>query len=193
MTRAAFLDRDGVINHKVAEPGYVTRWEQMQIIPGVAEAIWLLNRAGFRVILVTNQRCVAKGQLRIQDLEANHEKLRAALAMSGAIVDAFYYCPHDISPPCSCRKPAPGMLLQAARDHDIDLKSSWMIGDSASDIVVGRKVGCKTAHVLRDAQLPHESADISAPTLLDVTREILRKERAASCHSIPGAIETVEE
>src|SRR5258707_12947583 len=129
MNRAAFLDRDGVINGKAREGEYVTRWEEMQILPGVPEAIARLNRSGFLVIVVSNQRCVAKGLITISDLEILHEAMSSELAGAGATVDAVYYCPHEKEPPCRCRKPAPGMLIDAARAHDIDLKASWMIGD----------------------------------------------------------------
>src|SRR5215472_7327706 len=114
MKRAAFLDRDGVINKRASEGEYITRWEDVQILPGVADAIAMLNRAGFLVIVVSNQRCVAKGQISVAQLEELHERLRHSLAADGATIDHVYYCPHEKTPPCSCRKPAPGMLLTAA-------------------------------------------------------------------------------
>ncbi len=118
MKRAAFLDRDGVINRKPPEGQYVTRWEEMQILPGVAEAIASLSGAGFCAIVVSNQRCVAKGLLTILELDSIHQRLCQKLAKAGAEITEVYYCPHDEHPPCGCRKPAPGMLLGAARAHD---------------------------------------------------------------------------
>ena len=148
MSRAVFLDRDGVINQRPPEGDYITRWEDFHILPGVAEGIALLNHAGFSVIVVTNQRCVAKGQLSEADLQQMHERMTDVLARAGAKIDATFYCPHDIEPRCDCRKPAPGMLLSAARLHGIDLRASWMIGDSDNDVEAGHNAGCKTARVI---------------------------------------------
>ena len=145
MNKAAFLDRDGVINRKPPEGQYVTTLEDFQFLPEVAEAIVSLNRAGFKVIVVSNQRCVAKGLITTYDLDLMHQWMCRKLAVSGAVIDYIYYCPHEKQPPCSCRKPAAGMLLTAARDHEIDLAASWMIGDSDSDVEAGRSAGCKTA------------------------------------------------
>ena len=111
MNRAAFLDRDGVINRKPPEGDYVTRWEEIQILPGVPEAIALLTQAGFCVLAISNQRCVAKGLITVSELESIHKRLCDQLAAAGAFLTKIYYCPHDYQPPCSCRKPAPGLLL----------------------------------------------------------------------------------
>src|ERR1700737_217915 len=105
MKRAAFLDRDGVINRKAGEGQYVTRWEEFHFLPGAAEGISLLNRAGWRVIVVSNQRCVAKGLLTTNELEAMHRRMCDHLAAAGAKLDGIYYCPHEKDPACSCRKP----------------------------------------------------------------------------------------
>jgi D-glycero-D-manno-heptose 1,7-bisphosphate phosphatase len=174
MKRAAFLDRDGVINRKPPEGQYVTRWEEMQFLPGAAEAVALLGGAGFRVIVVTNQRCLAKGLLTVPELELIHQRMCDLLAASGAIIDEVYYCPHEEEPPCSCRKPAPGMLLAAARTHQIDLPSSWMIGDSDRDVEAGRRAGCRTARILKSDQVVSGVADVSARSLLNAVEKILR-------------------
>src|ERR1043165_1767277 len=121
MNKAAFLDRDGVINRKAHKGEYITRWEDLRFLPGVAEAIALLKQSGYLVVVITNQRCVAKGQITIPELEALHQRMREHLAKSGAVIDAVYYCPHEKEPVCRCRKPAPAMLLDAARDHKTDL------------------------------------------------------------------------
>ncbi len=173
MRRAAFLDRDGVINRKALKGEYVTRWEEMQILPGVSEAIVRLNQAGFRVIVVTNQRCVAKGLISTAELEVLHQQLCEALAAAGATIDAIYYCPHEMQPPCRCRKPQPGMLLDAARTHDIDLTASWMVGDSDIDVEAGRRAGCKTARLLDSEERPHGNADLIARSLREVIDHIL--------------------
>ena len=177
MNRAAFLDRDGVINRKARGDEYVTRWEEVQILPGVAEAIALLNQAGIRVIVASNQRCVAKGLITIFDLEILHRRMCEAVASDGAKIDAIYYCPHDTQPPCRCRKPQPGMLLDAARDHDIDLSASWMIGDSDVDVEAGRIAGCKTALLAAGDDSVKTNADIVARSLLEAIRQILGREQ----------------
>jgi len=174
MKKAAFLDRDGVINRKAPEGQYVTRWEDMEFLPGSFEAVRLLNAAGFLVVVITNQRCVAKGLITPQELEALHARMRLEFQAAGATIDAVYYCPHDYQPPCDCRKPQPGMLLDAAREHNIQLNSSWMIGDSEHDVQAGRTAGCNTALVVADGQSNQARADIVATSLLDAAHKILQ-------------------
>jgi D-glycero-D-manno-heptose 1,7-bisphosphate phosphatase len=174
MKKAAFLDRDGVINRKAPEGEYVTRWEDMEFLPGTREAIRLLNHAGFLVVVVSNQRCVAKGLITTEELEAMHARMCREFHPAGATIDAVYYCPHDYEPPCDCRKPQPGMLLDAARAHDIQLAASWMIGDSDHDVQAGRTAGCRTAQVVADGKSTHGSADLVATSLLDAAHKILQ-------------------
>jgi D-glycero-D-manno-heptose 1,7-bisphosphate phosphatase len=164
MRKAVFLDRDGVINQKPPEADYITRWEDFHILPGVAEGVGLLNRARFTVIIVTNQRCIAKGLMTVVELENMHQRMTELLAKSGAIIDGAFYCPHEIEPVCECRKPAPGMLLSAARLHGIDLSASWMIGDSDIDIQAGRNAGCKTVRLIAGDETPDKAKRVSAPT-----------------------------
>lgn len=177
MTKAVFLDRDGVINRKAQEGQYITRWEEVQFLPGVVEAIALLNRAGFLAIVVSNQRCVAKGLMTAAALDSMHRQMCDALACAGAIIDGVYYCPHEKQPPCGCRKPAPGMLLTAARTHQIDLTASWMIGDSEDDMEAGRNAGCKTARVLSSQEAANGKADIVVLSLLEAVHLILRRDK----------------
>lgn len=177
MSKAVFLDRDGVINRKPPEGSYITSWEEMHLLPDVAEVIALLNRIGFRVIVVSNQRCVAKGLVTAHELEALHERMCEQLAAGGATIDGVYYCPHETKPACACRKPAPGMLLAAARKHRLDLRSSWMIGDSEIDIQAGRNAGCRTARLLEDHGASNGHADIVAASLRDAISQILRLEK----------------
>jgi D-glycero-D-manno-heptose 1,7-bisphosphate phosphatase len=172
--KAIFLDRDGVINRKAkSEDDYVTCWEEMEILPGVPEAVTQLNRAGFRVIVVTNQRAVAKGLITDQNLESIHRQMCQYFSSRGANVDAIYYCPHELEPPCGCRKPEPGMLFEAARVHNIDLAGSWMIGDSEKDVQAGVRAGCRTARVVPENQLVESAADVIASSLLGAIRKIL--------------------
>ena len=178
MSRAAFLDRDGVINRKAPEGQYVTRWEEMHFLPNAASAIALLKRAGFRVIVVSNQRCVAKGLVAPRDLESMHQRMCDHLARAGAAIDAVYYCPHEVQPPCACRKPKPGLLLEASRAHDIDLTASWMIGDSDTDVQAGRNAGCRTALLANPDRTGAGAADVVAPSLLEAVHQLLRRETA---------------
>lgn len=176
MNKAIFLDRDGVINQKPEEGEYITCWADFHLLPGVAEAVALLNGAGYVTVVVTNQRCVAKGLLSAAQLEMLHERMSQALLRANAKLDGIYYCPHDYEPACNCRKPAAGMLLEAARKHNIDLGSSWMIGDSEIDMQAGVNAGCKTAHVLSGSGTSGR-ADITGSSLLDSVRQILQWER----------------
>lgn len=178
-SRAAFLDRDGVINRKAPGDGYITRWEEMHFFPGVADAIGRLNRAGYLVVVVSNQRCVSKGLVTTDQLEQLHRQMCLHLEEHGARIDAVYYCPHEEQPLCACRKPQPGMLLDAARAHDIDLDVSWMIGDSDKDVQAGKKAGCKTARLLHDHNSTINGADVSALSLLDAVSQILKWEQSA--------------
>lgn len=154
----------------------MTRWEDMRFLPGVAKSITLLNQAGFRIIVVSNQRCVAKGLVTSQSLDSIHRQMCTWFAAAGAKIDAVYYCPHDKHPPCSCRKPAPGMLLTAAREHQIDLTASWMIGDSEIDVEAGRNAGCKTVRLLGCSEAAKGSADMVALSLLEAVHHILQRE-----------------
>ena len=174
MNKATFLDRDGVINRKAPEGQYVTRWEDMELLPGTCEAIRLLNHAGYLVVVVSNQRCVAKGCVTEGQLESMHARMRGEFEAGGATINAIYYCPHEKQPPCFCRKPKPGMLLLAAQTHDVDLAVSWMIGDSESDVEAGRTAGCHTVRVMGDNSCADGRADLVAVSLFDAAHKILR-------------------
>jgi len=177
MQKAVFLDRDGVINRKPPEGGYVTRWEEMQLLPGVPEAIASLTRAGYVVLVVSNQRCVAKGLVAASDLDTMHQRMCQQLAARGALITEVYYCPHEKHPPCECRKPSPGMLLAAARRHKLDLAASWMIGDSQIDMEAGRNAGCKTINIGKEHASENKSADVLAGSLPEAVEQLLARER----------------
>lgn len=153
--RAIFLDRDGTINRYV---GFLRDIEQFELLPGAAEAIRSINASGYLAIVVTNQPVIARGEVTREQLREIHDKMETLLGQAGAYVDAIYYCPHhphrgypgeipELKIDCDCRKPKPGMLIQAAKDYNIDLAQSWMLGDSESDIQAGKAAGCKTALV----------------------------------------------
>jgi len=177
MTKAVFLDRDGVINRKPEEGRYVTRWEEFRFLPDVARAISTLKAAGYLAIVVTNQRCVAKELMSIDDLHALHQRMMNALSASGAEIDAIYYCPHE-KDVCDCRKPAPGMLLAAATKHAINLQDSWMIGDSEIDIEAGKRAGCRTA-LVSEGRGMQAGQSVTASSLLAAAQQILHYEAEA--------------
>ncbi len=145
---AVFLDRDGTVN---IEAGYIRELENLNLIPGAAEVIRGLNEAGVPVVLVTNQSGPARDYYPESWVHQLHERLEKLLAAEGAHLDKIYYCPHlpdgivpEYTQDCDCRKPEPGMLLAAAKDLDLDLSRSFMIGDKATDVEVGQRVGAKT-------------------------------------------------
>lgn len=173
MKKAVFLDRDGVINRPAAEGDYILRWDDFHFLPGVAEAISSLRGAGWNVIVVSNQRCVGKGLLQIAELEAIHQKMAAELAKAGAPLDGVYYCPHEKEPPCDCRKPSPGMFFRAAREHQIELAASWMVGDSESDIEAGKRAGCRTVRIIYEPAAEGEGRNYFASNLLEASKRIL--------------------
>jgi D-glycero-D-manno-heptose 1,7-bisphosphate phosphatase len=149
INRAAFLDRDGVL---VCDSGLITEAGQFVLLEGVPDALWLLKRAGFRLIVVTNQAVVARGLISERGLLVLHDAMQDFLMSQGAPrLDAIYACPHhpNASLPeyrheCQCRKPRPGLLLQAAQENDLDLRQSFMIGDRLTDIAAGQRAGCGT-------------------------------------------------
>jgi D-glycero-D-manno-heptose 1,7-bisphosphate phosphatase len=157
-----FLDRDGVINEKMPEGQYVRSPAEFRVLPGVPEAIQRLNRAGIRVIIVSNQRGISLGLYTAEDLERIHLYLREFLQKRGARVDAYYFCPHDKGK-CNCRKPLPGMFEQAVRDFpNITAETSAMIGDSLSDIEFGRRLGMQTIFLEEDPSRRRAGAEKAA-------------------------------
>jgi D-glycero-D-manno-heptose 1,7-bisphosphate phosphatase len=160
--RYVFLDRDGVINRKAPEGQYISRWNDFQLLAGVETAISRLNRSGYRVIVVTNQRGVALGLYTEQDILKLHEELARHLTLFGAHTDAIYYCPHDKNK-CDCRKPGPGLFEQAFREFpDASSENSIMIGDSISDIEAGLRLGMPTIFIRGEQQFQKPGAERAA-------------------------------
>lgn len=159
MRRAVFLDRDGVINAMVydAEHGLVdspANPSQFALLPEAGQAVRTIQEMGWLAVVVSNQPGIAKGKLTPKLLAAITHKMHAQLAQEGAHLDAVYYCLHhpdavldEYRATCPCRKPKPGLILQAAADHDVDLERSYMIGDGVVDIQAGRAAGCHTIFV----------------------------------------------
>jgi D-glycero-D-manno-heptose 1,7-bisphosphate phosphatase len=158
-----FLDRDGVLNRKAPPAQYITRPEELVILPGVEEAVAALNRAGRKVIVVTNQRGIALGLYSHDDLDRIHDKLRAQLAAHGGHLDAIYVCPHEAGQ-CNCRKPLTGLFERAYRDFpDATPESSVMVGDSLRDIEAGLRAGMAT--VLITGESTNSADDLRARSL----------------------------
>lgn len=145
MNRAVFLDRDGVINVKLPDGHYVKKWADFSFMPKATKAIKMLNTMNFLVIIVTNQRGIARGLMTQDDLKQIHQNMLNELkAQECAKIDAIYVCPHE-KEQCNCRKPKIGLFEKAYKDFDgIDKRNSWMVGDSATDIEAGNRFGVRT-------------------------------------------------
>lgn len=166
MNRAVFLDRDGVINAAIWNPieGKLDtpyRLEDFTLLPGAAQALAAINEMGFLAVVVSNQPGVAKGKCGLELLEALNGRLQASLAEEGARLDGIYYCLHHpeavvpaLRVDCACRKPRPGLLVQAAKELDVDLARSYMIGDQQTDVEVGLAAGCTTVLLNGYSPLP---------------------------------------
>ena len=142
MTGAAFLDRDGVINRKAPDGGYVTSWAEFELLPGVPEALRALRDERLRLIIVTNQRGIARGMVSRSVVDEIHERMSATLAAAGAAVDAVFVCPHEEGT-CACRKPGTALFAQALdRFPDISLADSVVVGDSIRDLEAGQRLEC---------------------------------------------------
>ena len=145
MKPAVFLDRDGVINENRAD--YVRTWEQVVFLPGVFDALRALADSGFAVVVVTNQSAIGRGIMAAEALQTIHDKIARRITEEGGRVDAIYACPHRPDDGCPCRKPRPGMLLQAAADLDIDLAASYLVGDAVTDMEAALAAGCRPVMV----------------------------------------------
>jgi len=143
MKRAIFLDRDGVINKKAKEHDYIKKWGEFEFLPHITDVISQLNKK-FLVVVVSNQGGISRKMMTVNDVNSIHSNMQLELKKNNAIIDKVYFCPHYVQDNCMCRKPQPGLILQAAKDLNINLSKSYMIGDSGSDMEAGKKAGCKT-------------------------------------------------
>ncbi len=165
LKKAAFLDRDGVIN---LDRAYVHQWDEFEFVPGAVDAMRRLREAGYVLIVVTNQSGLARGMYTEAQFQTLTAHMRAALKEAGAEVEAVYHCPHHpkgtvpaLAVDCDCRKPEPGMILQAAREHGLSLADSFMVGDKPSDIEAARAAGVGRAYIVQsdNAESNAESVD----------------------------------
>ncbi len=176
---AAFLDRDGVIN---VERDYVYRIEDFELLPGVVDALVLLQRAGHALVVITNQGGIGLGLYTEADMQRLHTHLRGLLAEAGVQLDGIYHCPHHprspdpaMRGPCACRKPAPGMLLQAARELQLDLPRSFLVGDKAGDVAAGRAAGVGRSFLVRSGHELSESDVAQADAVYDDLFELVQR------------------
>ena len=185
LRRAVFLDRDGTI---AEEMGYVNHVDRLQIFPYAAESIRRLNEAEIPVIVVTNQSGVARNIFPESLVHEVHKKMVAELAAAGAWIDAIYFCPHKSEDICECRKPNPGMLERAAREHGLDLAASWVVGDRYADLEMAYAAGARGILVMtgygRGEYELHRSTwpkqpDVVTENLKDAVRHILQNGGAA--------------
>lgn len=153
MYKACFLDRDGVL---IEEEDYLCDPAKARLCHGAADAIRFAHHAGWKVILISNQAGLAKGRFQMDALRAVHARVEELLAAEGVALDGYYYCPHhakgtvpEYTRDCPCRKPAPGMLLKAAAEHDLDLTHSFMVGDRLTDLEAGVNAGCPAVALVR--------------------------------------------
>ena len=169
--RAVFIDRDGTMAKDVS---YCSCPEDFELLPNTGKAIRLLNEHGFKVIVITNQSGIARGYFTEEMLAKVHEKMKDELAKEGAWVDAIYHCPHHPDDNCQCRKPKPKLALQAAKDHDIELKDALVVGDLQMDIDLGKAIGCRTI-LVRTPPMNDESPkpDIVVSDLLSAAQIIV--------------------
>lgn len=159
--KAIFLDRDGVLNKHI---GFVKSVAEFELLPEAAKAVKAINKSGYLAIVVTNQPVIARGDCTWEELQRIHDKMETELGKEGTFLDGIYICPHhpdkgfegerlEYKYDCECRKPKPGLLLQAAKDFNIDLKQSFMIGDSSRDVEAGHNAGCKQS-ILIETNVP---------------------------------------
>ncbi|MBN1475015.1 MAG: HAD family hydrolase [Syntrophaceae bacterium] len=191
--RAVFLDRDGTINEEV---GYLEDLAKLKIIPAAFEAVRLINDAKMKAVVITNQAGVARGLFSEDFVKTANNFLHAEFLKESALIDAFYYCPHHPTEgigsyrrECDCRKPAAGMLLQAAREMDIDLTQSYIIGDRYNDMEAGKKAGVKCVLVKTgfgqsvlqddgpDQLTAYNQPDFIAEDILEAVRWILKENK----------------
>jgi D-glycero-D-manno-heptose 1,7-bisphosphate phosphatase len=181
MRRAVFLDRDGVIN---IDRAYVHRWEDFDFVPGALDAMARLNRAGWRLVVVTNQSGIARGYFGEAEYAELTRQMLAACADSGVQIDGVYHCPHHprgkvaaLAIECDCRKPAPGLILRAARELGLSLAESILIGDKPSDIAAARAAGLARAYLVRsdneESLLARDGADAAFDSLAHCVQALL--------------------
>jgi D-glycero-D-manno-heptose 1,7-bisphosphate phosphatase len=168
---AVFVDRDGTINERPAPHRYIESVAEFRWLPGALAGLTRLGRAGFPLIVVSNQRGVARGRVSWEALASIESEIQNLLRPRGAEISVFRYCPHGLDDGCECRKPKPGLIRAAAEELGIDLAQSWMIGDADSDVQAGLAAGCQTVLIGREAGAVQPT--ICAANLLEASDRLL--------------------
>ncbi len=150
MHRAVFLDRDGVLIENRAD--YVRDWSHVTLLPWTVDALQGFHQEGLKIIVVTNQSAIGRGLLSFETAQEINNRLTKDIMESGGWIDSVYMCPHQPQDRCTCRKPQPGLLLQAARELSLDLQSSWMVGDAWSDLLAGQSAGLQGTIMVRSGR-----------------------------------------
>lgn len=178
---AVFLDRDGVINR--CRSDHVKSWAEFEFLPGALPALAQLRRMGSRVVVITNQAAVGRGLLASDELTRIHEHMTIAVQAAGGRIDRVYVCPHLPDSGCGCRKPGPGLFVQASVELQISLAASFMVGDSESDVLAARSAGCFPILITRDGAGSHAGLAIADDLLGAVTmlRQLTPQPQAVSC------------
>lgn len=145
--RFVFLDRDGVINKD--SPDYVKSWAEFEFLPGSLDAIRLLTEKNYQIAIITNQSIINRKMASFDDLEFIHSMMKKAIKKEGGEIKDIFFCPHTPDDDCSCRKPEPGLILEALKKYGIDAKDSVMVGDSAKDIECAKRAGCRYAILVK--------------------------------------------
>lgn len=167
---AVFLDRDGTL---IEDPGYLGDPDRVALLPAAAEGLRRLSEAGFALVVVSNQAGVARGLITQADVEAVNRRVSEALAARGVLVDGFFFCPHhpDFTGPCECRKPGIELFRRAVEDLDLDLGSSWVVGDTAGDVGAAGALGI-TAVLVRTGQGERTASELSADGVVPVAPDL---------------------
>lgn len=174
--KAVFLDRDGTVTFGTPTYERVDSVDKVRLLPNTLQALEQLSKLEYQVFFVTNQAGIAEGLITQDDFEAIHHKVLTLIAPSGICIEKTYVCPHGVESDCECRKPKPKLLLDAAREYDIDLSASWMIGDRPSDVMTGHNAGTKTILVKTGVPTVRSAeATFTTPSLLEAVQFIARQ------------------
>ena len=185
--RAIFLDRDGVICENRSD--HVKSWDEFQFLPGAKDSLAALSRLGLPIIVITNQAIVGRGMVPASVVDDIHRRMVAEVEAYGGRIDRVVYCPHRPEDRCGCRKPEPGMLWQMADEMGIDLTQSYLVGDAATDLMAGQRVGCRLIMVLTGRGLQQLLPALRAVDRFTVTRNLM----SATTHILKAELHLADE
>ncbi|NQV18383.1 MAG: HAD family hydrolase [Armatimonadetes bacterium] len=174
LKKVIFLDRDGIINKKAPEHQYITKWNEFVFLLDIFEVLIHLSKLNFKIIIISNQQGIGKGILTYKDLDNIHEKMVSVLNENDILIEKIYFCPHLVSDNCNCRKPKTGLIEKAIQElnYEIDFNNSFMIGDSESDIIAGKRIGLKTVLVNKFLNKKKSEANFIVDSLMEIIQII---------------------